>query len=185
VKNGQGGLRDLDIVHWAAQARWRVRTLDELVPLKVLTAREFEQIDQASAFLGRVRNILHYKSPRRTERMGFEAQEVVALAMGYGKGGAACEAMMSDYYRHARNVSNAREAMLFRAEPPSRKKVKEKQLDGGVILRDDRVALKKPSDMIETFISTRKTEFLAAAAVKAKEVFGRGMSLRSGLSTVG
>lgn len=148
VKNGQGGLRDLDIVHWAAQARWRVRTLDELVPLKVLTKREYEQIDEAAAFLSRVRNILHYKSPRRTERMGFEAQEMVALTMGYGKGGAACEAMMSDYYRHARNVSNAREAMLFRAEPPSRKKVKEKKLGGGVILRDNRIALETPSDVV-------------------------------------
>src|SRR5690606_11480157 len=118
----------LDIIHWAAQARWRVKSLDELVPLKVLTNREYQQLAEAASFLGRVRNILHFKSPRRTERLGFEAQEFVAVGMGYGKGGRACEAMMSDYYRCARNISNGREAMLFRAEPPPRKKVQEKPL---------------------------------------------------------
>lgn len=144
VKNGEGGQRDLDIVNWTAQARWRAHSLNDLVEIGVLAPAEYQQIAAASAFLARVRNILHYKSPRRTERLGFETQEIVALAMGYGIGGAGCEQLMSDYYRHARVVANARESMLLRAEPRSRVKQVEECLENGIVIYGDSVAVEHP-----------------------------------------
>src|SRR5690606_22350323 len=144
VKNGQGGLRDLDIVSWAARARWRVDSLRDLVALGVLVAEELRQIEQASSFLARVRNILHFHSPRRTERLSFEAQEMVSLKMGYGKGGAACEAMMSDYYRHARAISNARESLVIRAEPPPKRRPKPVDIGAGILQLGEAIAVAHP-----------------------------------------
>ncbi len=149
VKNGQGGLRDLDIVHWTARARWRVKSLHELVELGVLVPEELANIKAAALFLARVRNILHFNSPRRTERLGFEVQEIVAGKMGYGKGGAACEAMMSDYYRHARIVSNTRESLILRAQPPPKKKPKETDLGGGILKLGDAVAVAEPEKIVD------------------------------------
>ncbi len=147
VKNGEGGLRDLDIVFWTAQARWRAHSLKDLVEIGVLASGEYEQIEAARAFLARVRNIVHFKNPRRTERLGFETQEIVAQAMGYGKGGMGCERLMSDYYRHARVVANARESMLVRAQPRSRVKQVEEYLDNGVVIYEDSVGVEHPSKL--------------------------------------
>ncbi|HSC87538.1 MAG TPA: [protein-PII] uridylyltransferase, partial [Polyangiaceae bacterium] len=144
VKLGQGGLRDLDIAHWTALSRWRVRSLKGLVNIGVLLPREFEQLDQAANFLRRVRNVLHYNTRRRTERLGFEQQELVADRMGYGSGGPGCEALMSDYYLHARTIANVRELLLARAEPPPKKRQKAKSLGNGLQLLGDAVALEDP-----------------------------------------
>jgi [protein-PII] uridylyltransferase len=141
VKNGQGGQRDLDIILWTAQARWRVQSLKELLSIGILVPTEFEQLEEARQFLARVRNILHFLSPRRTDRLGFESQEATAFIMGYGKGGAGCESMMSDYYRHARAISNAREALLARAAPVVRSKTKEERVAEGIVMRDGAIAI--------------------------------------------
>ena len=39
VKNGAGGLRDLDVAHWCARARFRTSDLGELVGLGILMPR--------------------------------------------------------------------------------------------------------------------------------------------------
>lgn len=147
VKFGQGGLRDLDVVHWTALARWRVRALQGLVGLGVLLPREFEQFEHAAAFLRRIRNVLHFNTKRRTERLGFEQQELVAERLGYGGGGAGCESLMSDYYRHARTILNIRELLLARAEPPPKKRQKARSLGQGLQLLGESVALDDTADL--------------------------------------
>jgi len=144
VKFGQGGLRDLDVVHWTALSRWRVRSLKGLVNIGVLLPREYEQLEKAAIFIRRIRNVLHYNTKRRTERLGFEQQELVADRMGYGTGGAGCEALMSDYYLHARTISNVRELLLARAEPPPKKRQKAKSLGNGLQILGDSVAIEDP-----------------------------------------
>ncbi len=170
VKNGQGGIRDLDIVNWTALARWRASHLKELVKAEVLAPAEYTRLEEAASFLARVRNILHYFSPRRTERLGFEAQELVAEKMHFGKGGAACEEMMSEYYKHARVVSNARESLLMRAEPPARSFRRKKDLGGGIFQQGAAISVSDPAR-----ISTEPVLALRAywAAVHADTVVDR------------
>ncbi len=148
AKNGQGGVRDVDIINWTAQARWRVKSLRELVGLGVLAPEELTQLEDAFRFVARVRNVLHFKSPRRTERLSFESQEVVAETMGYGKGGPGCEAMMSDYYRHARAIENAREALFLRAQPKPRKKPKIEEFYYGIALTKDTVGVVNLDELV-------------------------------------
>jgi [protein-PII] uridylyltransferase len=143
IKSGQGGTRDLDIVHWTALSRWRVRSLKALVNIGVLLPKEYEQLEEAREFLIRMRNVLHFNSKRRTDRLGFEQQELVAAKMGYGTGGPGCEKLMSDYYRHARNIAAGRETLLYRAAPPPKRK-KEKRLGNGLVLEGDAVGLEDP-----------------------------------------
>ncbi len=118
VKNGIGGLRDLDIAHWVARARWRVTELSQLIRLGVLLPREWQQIEPAIRLLWRVRNLLHLYAGRRSDRLSFDRQEALAADLGYGSGGAGVEAFMSEYYRHARCIERTRDLLLSRAEPP-------------------------------------------------------------------
>ena len=74
-------------------------------------------------------NHLHKHAARRSDRLTFDEQEVIAEQLGYRAGvrhpeatdeqieGSMVEAFMSDYYRHARAVNRAREEILGRATP--------------------------------------------------------------------
>lgn len=156
VKNGPGGLRDLDIAAWAARARWGVSTLDELVRIGVLVAREANEIQGAAEMLWRIRNLLHAHAGRRSDRLTFDEQESIARLLGYGAGRPepaaaddepphdpeAVERMMSEYYRAARTITRAREMILTRATPLlSRKRPHDEDLGGGVHLFDGAVTI--------------------------------------------
>jgi [protein-PII] uridylyltransferase len=130
VKSGAGGLRDLDGARWAATARYGVGQgttgetsfWSELVRAGVLVAREAQEIAASEGFLWRVRNRLHARARRKADRLGFEDQEVLGVAMGYGDDRArAAERLMQDYYLHARAVSRARAGLLERLRPVRRR----------------------------------------------------------------
>jgi len=168
VKSAAGGLRDLDVARWAARARYRAGATEaggfwaELVRMGVLVPREAHEIAQAEEFLWRVRNRLHARAQRRSDRLTFDQQESIAIELGYGASGppganaaepspeergAAAERMMQDYYVHARTVTRSREQILARATPPRRRgKPVEVELPGKVRLFDGQVTL-DPADL--------------------------------------
>jgi [protein-PII] uridylyltransferase len=159
VKNGAGGLRDLDIALWAARARWRVKKLADLVRIGILVPREANEIAAASDFLWTVRNHLHHHAGRRSDRLTFEEQETIARAMGYGArvgsvhadadpSGAMVETFMSDYYRHARTITRAREQIITRATPRvGRKRPHEEDLGAGLRTFDGQITVADPAEL--------------------------------------
>ncbi|MCC6554064.1 MAG: [protein-PII] uridylyltransferase [Polyangiaceae bacterium] len=146
VKNGAGGLRDLDVARWAAKARYGAGEVEALVRFGALVAREAAEIRAAEDVLWRIRNLLHAHAGRRSDRLTFDEQEVCAEVMGHGSGGGeAVERMMSEYYRSARTISRALEMILTRATPTlTRRRRHEEDLGGGVRLFDGCVTLSDP-----------------------------------------
>ncbi len=118
VKNGTGGLRDLDVARWAIRARFRVNDFESMTKVGVLTKAEWRDLERAYRFLAKVRARLHLNSGRRADRLIFDAQERVALDLGYPSGATGVEAFMSDYYRHARAIDRSCRMSIARAQPP-------------------------------------------------------------------
>ncbi len=155
LKSGTGGLRDLDLALWAVRARFRTSDLGELQRLCVITARHAEEIARAADFLWAVRNHLHTRAGRRNDRLTFGEQEAIAPLMGYEavvgplpgasaahRRRAMVEAFMSDYYRHARAITRAREQMIGRAKRRARKRPpREQDLGGGLLACEGGVGL--------------------------------------------
>ena len=153
VKNGAGALRDLDGARWAARARYRVAddrshgrlgAWSELVRLGVLVAREAHEIAEAEEFLWRVRNRLHARARRKNDRLVFEDQESLGVAMGFGDDRIqAAERLMQDFYRTARTVTRARANVLERLRPARRRTKPGATVDlgGGVRLFDGHVTI--------------------------------------------
>jgi [protein-PII] uridylyltransferase len=153
VKNGAGGLRDLDGGRWAALARYRIigshkddpaDTWAELTRLGVMVAREAGEVAEAENFLWRLRNRLHARMGRKNDRLGFEDQEALALAMGYGDDRAeAAERLMQAFYMHARTVTRARTSLFERLRPPRKrgKPAPPVDLGDGVQLFDGQVTV--------------------------------------------
>ncbi len=151
VKSGAGGQRDLDAAHWIVRARFKMgndvahRRWQELVQLGVLVTREALEIEAAEELLWKVRNRLHAHAGRRSDRLSFEAQETIALELGYGRGeerATAAERFMQDYYLKARAVTRARERLMNRAMPARRRgRPLEVELGAGVRLFDGQVSV--------------------------------------------
>jgi [protein-PII] uridylyltransferase len=137
VKNGEGGLRDLDLSRWAAKARFGVGEPEELVRIGALIPREAAEILEANELLWRIRNLLHAHAGRRGDRLTFDEQEAIAPLLGFGPGGEGVERMMSAYYRAARVISRALDMALARATPTlTRKKPRDEDLGRGVRMFD-------------------------------------------------
>ena len=161
VKSGAGGLRDLDAVGWAARARYGVASGDgdtrlglwgNLVQLGVLLPREAQEIVASEEFLWRMRNRLHARASRKSDRLGFEDQEALAVAMGYGDDrDRAAERMMQEYYLRARAVTRARASLLERLRPVRRRTKPSATIDlgSGVRLFDGYVTTGKNAELLE------------------------------------
>jgi [protein-PII] uridylyltransferase len=145
VKNGPGGIRDLDVAHWAGRSRWRLRDLSDLVKIGVLVPREWEPVRAATEQLWRIRNLLHVHAGRRSDRLSFDRQEQLAEILGYGSGGHSVERFMSDYYRHARVIERARSMILSRALPPPTRRPHVTSIGRGLHIVGGAVSLAHPA----------------------------------------
>ncbi len=109
VKEGKGGLRDLQTLFWAAKYVHGVSTKTDLVGLDMFTDEEFGTFQQADEFLWAVRCHLHLITNRAADQLTFDLQVEVAERMGgytdHG-GRRAVEHFMQAYFRHATVVGD-------------------------------------------------------------------------------
>ena len=161
VKNGSGGLRDLDLALWSARARWRTNQVAQLEKLGILGERDAEELEVAADFLWTVRNHLHRLANRRSDRLTFAEQELIAEAMQY-RGrislavnaspaqeiGPMVEAFMSDYYRHARAIMRGYGQILGRAKRRMRgRSAREIDLGQGMVQCNDGVGIRESVEL--------------------------------------
>ena len=141
VKLGCGGLRDLDVARWAAEARWGAGETAQLVRHGALLQREVEDLETARETLWRVRNLLHLRAGRRQDRLTFEDQEEIAVQLGFVAGVTlAVEQFMQAYYRHARVVEQTAERVTARARQIDRSgPARKEDLGQGILLFNGQV----------------------------------------------
>ncbi len=141
VKNGAGGLRDLDVFRWAGHARYGAGEIGALVRVGALVPREALDLSEAEEQLWQIRHHLHAHAGRRSDRFTFDEQESIAKSLGYGDDTEAVEQMMSSYYRAARVISRGMTTMLARAAHETKRRPKAEDLGHGLKLFDDAVTL--------------------------------------------
>lgn len=114
-KESPGGLRDLQMILWIAQAagygaHWRDLKLHGFI-----TADEERRLERCEGFLRRLRVQLHLNLGRREDRVLFDYQTAVAGDLGYTASATrrASEALMQDYYRTAKNVTQLNTILLL------------------------------------------------------------------------
>ena len=108
VKEGRGGLRDLQTLYWIARYVFDAQTMGELADLGgILTQQEARHGRRAWEFLWTVRFHLHYVAGRAEERLTFDLQPVVGARMGYTRHGRqdGVERFMRHYFLTAREIS--------------------------------------------------------------------------------
>ncbi|WP_417271421.1 [protein-PII] uridylyltransferase [Celeribacter sp.] len=106
VKEGKGGLRDLQSMFWIAKYVHGVRRTADLVKAGVFTADEYRQFEEAETFLHATRNAMHLIADRAMDQLTFDLQVEVAEFLGFidHTGRRAVEHFMQAYFRHATRV---------------------------------------------------------------------------------
>lgn len=161
VKEGKGGLRDLQSLYWIAKYVHGVESVDELEDLGVFTHREHVLFDTAETFLWAVRCHLHLISGRATDQLTFDMQVEVADRMGFKdrEGRRGVEHFMQLYFRHATSVGDltrifltALEASHAKREPRLiglLKRSRRKKIKPGYEVRQNRLAIADPDSFFQ------------------------------------
>ncbi len=108
VKDGKGGLRDLNTLFWIAKYAYQVREVEGLVGVGLFSRVEFRLFRRCEEFLWRVRCHLHFLAGRAEERLSFDQQRQIADRLGYSaRGGlASVERFMKHYFLVAKDVGD-------------------------------------------------------------------------------
>jgi [protein-PII] uridylyltransferase len=107
VKDGPGGLRDIQMISWVTQRQFDTASLRDLVQLGFLTDEEYHTLISGRDFLWQVRAGLHYLAERREDRLLFDHQRALAREFGYvdRPGILAVEQFMKRYYRTVKELT--------------------------------------------------------------------------------
>ena len=114
VKEGPGGLRDIQTIGWVARRHFGTETLHDLVMQGFLTESEYKELIGGQKYLWRVRFALHSIAGRREDRLLFDHQRELATLFGYVDegGNLAVEQFMQRYYRTIKDLSVLNEILL-------------------------------------------------------------------------
>ena len=166
VKEGKGGLRDLQSLYWIAKYVYQTQNISDLVDLNVFRSDEYLQFEQAEEFLWAVRCQMHHLADRAIEQLSFDLQVEVASAMGYhdSRDQRAVEIFMQDYFRHATRVGDltrifltSLEAVHAKDEPLLERIFKRKpKIDNDYIVIHNRLAIKSEKEFLTNPINLLK-----------------------------
>lgn len=173
IKDGKGGLRDLQTLFWIAKYLYRVETVAELVDRGVLDKTDARRFTKAQRFLWTVRCHLHYLAGRPEETLSFNVQSDLAERMGYTDhaGARGVERFMKHYFLVAKDVGDLTRIICAvlehqhtkkaRIALPSfnfrKKRIPGFQVDGGRLTVDGPEVFKKdPLNLLRLFAEADK-----------------------------
>ena len=173
-KESPGGLRDLHIVLWVAQAAGLGKSWRELAANGLATPFELRQIERNEALLFLIRARLHALAGRHEDRLVFDLQTAVAESFGYQSSFSpdgkrlqmrASETLMRRYYWAAKAVTQLSQILLqgiaARLAPSTQelRPINAHFFDkGGLIeVASDDLYERAPQAILETFLLYERT----------------------------
>ncbi|MHB1455762.1 MAG: [protein-PII] uridylyltransferase family protein [Armatimonadota bacterium] len=105
VKEGSGGLRDLQTARWMAQITFNVPGENVWHALRsrgIISDQELQWVDGATEFLAKIRNALHYTGKRGGDILSIERQNELATSKRFTIN---ITSLMSRHYLHAERIA--------------------------------------------------------------------------------
>lgn len=165
LKDGKGGLRDLQTLWWIAKYLYNVSEPRDLISKGFLSEKEFRIFRKAENFLWTVRCSLHYMAGRAEERLTFDWQKQLAEQLQYKDraGATSIERFMKHYFLVAKEVGDLTRIFCAVLETRQHKKpllerfIPTKKIQGFQIENDRLTFIKEnalennPLDMLKLF----------------------------------
>ena len=180
VKEGPGGLRDIQTIGWVAKRHFGAERLRELVKHRFLTQAEYDSLTRGNNFLWQARYALHRVCGRREDRLLFDHQKTVAARFGYrAEDNSGVEQFMKTYYQTVKEISRLNEMLLQHFQEEiiySRRREKLRPLNKRFRTRNDfiettnrQVFKRHPLALLEIFLllqQNRKLRGVRASTVR-------------------
>ncbi len=117
LKEGPGGLRDVQMIAWVTQRHFKTATLHGLVEHDFLSEDEYDELVGGREYLWSLRWALHVLAGRHEERLLFDHQRQLAKHFGDSHDheavtNAEVEQFMQRYYRIAMRLARLNERLL-------------------------------------------------------------------------
>lgn len=164
IKEGPGGLRDLQMIGWVLKRQFGAKSLQDLLALGFLTDTEFAELTHAQNFLWAIRFALHGIAGRSEERLLFGYQKALAAQFGYEdtqRPNHAVEQFMQGYYRMVKGMEQLNEMLM--------------QLFNEVIVNSEQqhetAVIDARFQAVNEYLEVRHSEIFAQDPVALLEVF--------------
>ena len=130
VKEGKGGLRDLQTLFWLAKFLYGVGTAAGMEKAGFFSPADVRRFRKARNFLWTVRCHLHYLTGRPEERLTFNVQEPISQRMGYTDhaGARGVERFMKHYFLVAKDVGDLTRIICSVLEERQKKSIRRRRL---------------------------------------------------------
>lgn len=117
LKEGEGGLRELQEALWIARVKFKAANLKELLQKGIINEQGLQEYTQSLDYLWKIRNFLHFKGQRKSDQLTFEQQQLIANFFGYKnkRRTSAVEQFMQEYYARAIQVEHLSTKLILSA----------------------------------------------------------------------
>ncbi|WP_133129274.1 [protein-PII] uridylyltransferase [Legionella yabuuchiae] len=114
VKNGAGGLRDIQVLLNICKRHFGIHKLSDGIGFGFITPKEYEELIYCQLFLWRVRFALHILADKKEDRLLFDYQTQLAELFGYSdtKHSLAIEQFMKAYFKVIKRSRELNEMLL-------------------------------------------------------------------------
>ncbi|KCZ54805.1 PII uridylyl-transferase [Hyphomonas beringensis] len=178
LKEGKGGLRDLQTLYWLIKHMHGGKTLEDVMKKAPFTESEYGTYIRSARFLWTVRCHLHFVTGRAEERLSFDLQPEIAARMGYRdrRGQQGVERFMKRYFLVTKDIGALTRIVAAKLEADQKKKpeglrrllpqrgpqpLKEEGfvIDAGrVSIASEKVMKSDPLNMLRLFIIARRED---------------------------
>ncbi len=154
IKEGKGGLRDIQAMLWVAKGVFGLQDLDAIEASGMLEAVNRQAFETSWSMLAKIRNQLHLLGHRKNDHLLFEFQQEMATAFEYRDQGGllGVEHFMRDVYSHLQTVSVVTDLFFEHVQEVlglTTGSAVEQQLERSIVIRSGTVRLATVEDLAE------------------------------------
>jgi [protein-PII] uridylyltransferase len=171
IKEGPGGLRDIQMISWVARRHLGAQTLHGLVEHDYISETEHRDLVGGQHFLWRVRYALHLLAGRTEDRLLFDFQRQIAERFGFEDSDTslAVEQFMQLYYRTVMRLERLNESLLQLLQEALLSSGQDEVVElnddfqarnGFVELKREPVFVERPVALMELFVLLARDEHL-------------------------
>lgn len=190
IKEGPGGLRDMQVIAWVFKRHYNSSTLKELIKYDFLPESEYAELISARDILWRIRYALHLLTDRSEDRLIFDYQRDLAEQFGFSEGmheyNQDVERFMQFYYKTVHGLERLNEILLqlfselFVGDIACHQTIlngKFAVINGYLEVADDQVFEQEPLTLLEIFLLLQQDSSLKGIRARTIRLIRKNLHL--------